>query len=67
MMIVYSNTTPKELINITKKVNPIEKINGKRSLLDDADTHEYSTEENDEEILTYNGKGKLVHIRKKNK
>ena len=67
MMIVYNDRTPKELVNITKKVNPIKKVDSDRSFLDDTNTHEYLTEETDEEILTYDNKGKLVHIRKLNK
>ena len=66
-MIVYNDRTPKELVNITKKVNPIKKVDSDRSFLDDTNTHEYLTEETDEEILTYDNKGKLVHIRKLNK
>ena len=67
MMIVYNDRIPKELINITKKVTPIKKVDSDRSFLDDTNTHEYSTEESDDELLTYDNKGKLVHIRKLNK
>ena len=67
MIKVYNNLILKELRNITKKVNPIQKTEGERSFLDDVNTREYSFEENDEEMLTYNNKGKLIHIKYKNK
>jgi hypothetical protein len=64
---LYNNLIPKELINITKKVNPIYKTDGERSFMDDIYTHEYSYEEDDKEVLIYNSRGKLVSIKYKNK
>jgi len=65
-MKVYSTLIPKSLQNI-KKITPVKRTEGDRSFLDDVFTHEYSSDENDDEILTYNSRGKLVHIKLKNK
>jgi hypothetical protein len=64
---LYNNLIPKELINITKKVNPVYKTDGERSFMDDICTHEYYFEEDDKEVLIYNSRGKLVSIKYKNK
>jgi hypothetical protein len=66
MIKVYNNLIPEELQNI-KKVTPIKKVEGDRSYLDDVFPYEYSSEEDDKEILTYDSRGKLVHIKLKNK
>ncbi len=65
-MKVYNTLIPKSL-QIINKITPIKKAENDRDFLDDVFTHEYSSEENDEEILTYNRNGKLVHIKIKNK
>ena len=64
-MKVYNNLIPKELRDITRKVIPIKRTDSDHPYLDDSNAHEYLLEENDEEILTYNHKGKLVHIKRK--
>ena len=59
MMKVYRTVTPKTLEKI-KKITPIKNTESNSDLLEDVFTHEYLSERDDEDILVYNNKGRLV-------
>ena len=58
-MKVYRKIIPKTLDKVNR-VNPVKKSQSNQDLLDELFTHEYSSEENDEDKLIYNSRGRLV-------